>query len=262
MEHTDMSEQNKRRQYIFVIRELTSREIKRKYSRSKLGIIWSVLNPLLTMVVLSLIFSQIFKRSIENFPIYYLSGYILWQLFTGATNSAMTSLVDNKMMLIKVKFPMDIFILARIYTALVNFLYSLVAYVVMLFVFKVDITNKMLCIPIVVFLLLLFAMGVSFVLAAAYVFFGDVKYLYSVVLTLWMYMSALFYPVDGLSGIVKICILNNPIYAYVGSMRAIVLNAEFPTVYQWIQMFAWGIGTFLVGQYIFKKNKNTIMQKI
>ena len=106
----------RRRQYIFVIRELTSREIKRKYSRSYLGIVWSVLNPLLMMAVISLIFSQLFKRSIENYPIYYLTGNILWQLFTGATNAAMTALIDNKTMLIKVKLPMEIFVLARVYT--------------------------------------------------------------------------------------------------------------------------------------------------
>ena len=74
-----------KKQYGFVIRQLTLREIKRKYARSYLGILWSVLNPLLSMSVLSLIFSQMFRRSIENYPIYYLTGYILWQAFTGAT---------------------------------------------------------------------------------------------------------------------------------------------------------------------------------
>ena len=138
----------RRKQYFFVIRELTSREIKRKYSRSYLGILWSVLNPLLSMAVISLIFSQLFKRSIDNYPIYYLTGFILWQLFTGATNAAMTALVDNKMMLIKVKLPMEIFILARIYTALVNLGYSMMAYVVMLLVFQVKPNLTMFFFPI------------------------------------------------------------------------------------------------------------------
>ena len=102
------------KQYAFVIRQLTARELKRKYARSYLGVIWSVLNPLLSMVVLSLIFSQLFRRSIENYPIYYLTGNILWQAFTGATNASMTSLVDNKMLLLKVKFPMELFILTRV----------------------------------------------------------------------------------------------------------------------------------------------------
>ena len=87
------------------------------------------------MAVLSLIFSQLFRRSIENYPIYYLTGYILWQTFTGATTAAMTTLVDNKSLLIKVKFPMELFILTRVYTALIQLGYSLAAYAVMLAVF-------------------------------------------------------------------------------------------------------------------------------
>ena len=109
------------RQYTFVIRELTAREIKRKYARSSLGIIWSVLSPLLFMVVLSLVFSTMFKRSIENYPIYYLTGQILWTMYGGATNASMTALTDNKSLLIKAKLPKQVFILSRIYTSLVNF---------------------------------------------------------------------------------------------------------------------------------------------
>ena len=96
-------------QYVFVIRQLVAREIKRKYSRSYLGILWSVLNPLLNMVVLSFIFTKMFSRSIENYPLYLLTGQMIWQLFTGATSSAMTAVVDNRVMLTRVKFPMAIF---------------------------------------------------------------------------------------------------------------------------------------------------------
>ena len=106
------------KQYYFVIKQLVDREIKRKYARSFLGVIWSVLNPLMTMAVMSMIFSTIFKRTIENYPIYYLTGTIFWQLFSGATNSAMTALVDNRTLLLKVKLPKQTFVLARIYICL------------------------------------------------------------------------------------------------------------------------------------------------
>lgn len=249
-------------QYKFVIKELTAREIKRKYSRSVLGIVWSVLNPLLSMAIISLIFSQIFRRSIVNFPIYYLSGSILWQLFTGATNAAMTTFVDNKPMLIKVKLPMQIFVLARVYTALVNLEYSLVAYVIMLFVFQVNLQWTMLFIPIIVVFLLLFALGISYMLATAYVYFGDVKHLYSVFLTLLMYCSALFYPVDQLSGIMYTIVTNNPIFNYIDALRKVVMLGELPTGEGILRMILWGVGIYLIGYAIFKKNKNTIMQKI
>ncbi|MGL6197848.1 MAG: ABC transporter permease [Lachnospiraceae bacterium] len=251
-----------RQQYWFVIKELTGREIKRKYSRSYLGIVWSVLNPLLSMAIISLIFSQIFRRTIDNFPIYYLTGSILWQLFTGATNSAMTTLVDNKSLLIKVKFPMQIFILARVYTALVNLGYSLVAYVVMLFVFKVTPSWTMLFSPVIIILLLIFSLGVSYILATAYVFFGDVKHLYSIILTLWMYLSAIFYPADQLKGFIHIVIINNPLFNYIDNLRKVIMQGQFPTVGDAVRMVLWAVFVYLIGYHVFNKHKNGIMQKI
>lgn len=251
-----------RKQYLFVIKELTSREIKRKYSRSYLGIVWSVLNPLLSMAVLSMIFTQIFQRSIENFPIYYLTGYIIWQAFTGATNAAMTTLVDNKNMLIKLKLPMEIFILARVYTALVNLGYSIVAYVVMLAVFRVKPNWLMLLFPVIVLFLFLFALGVSYIIATAYVFFGDVKHLYSVILTLWMYCSAIFYPVDRLEGMIRKVIEANPIFNYIDCARQIVMYGQLPNTMEIIRMILWGVGMYIFGYYIFRKHKNDVMQKV
>ena len=249
-------------QYKFVIKELTAREIKRKYSRSMLGVVWSVLNPLLSMVVISLVFSQIFERAISNFPIYYLSGYLIWQMFTEATKAAMTTFVDNKPMLIKVKLPMQIFVLARVYTALVNLEYSFVAYCIMLFVFKESFKVTMLFAPVIVIFLLLFSLGVAYTLATAYVFFGDVKHLYSVFLTLLMYCSAIFYPVDRLQGFILIVVRNNPIFNFIDAMRKIVLLGELPTIWETFRLAALGVGVYALGYAIFKRNKNAIMQKI
>ena len=192
----NVTKKEKRKQYWFVIQELTSRELKRKYARSYLGILWSVLNPLLSMAVMSAIFSTMFKNSIEKYPIYYLTGMIIWQLFTNATNAAITALVDNKKLLIKVKMPIQVFILSRVYTTLVNFGYSFVAYVVFLIIFRIQPRITMLAFVPIVALTLLFAIGLSMMLSTAYVFFADIQYLYGVILTLWMYMSALFYPVS------------------------------------------------------------------
>lgn len=257
-----MDKAEQRKQYWFVIRELTSREIKRKYSRSKLGIVWSVLNPLLTMAVMSMIFSYMFKHSIENYPIYYLCGNVIWQLFTGATNSAMTTLVDNKMMLIKVKFPMQIFVLARVYTAVINFLYSMIAFALMICVFRVIPSPALLFLPVIVFLLVIFALGISYILATAYVFFGDVKHLYSVVLTLWLYMSAIFYPVQQLPDFLQKIIGCNPIFNYIDSMRCLVLYRALPPTAEIMKIILWAVGSYLISYAIFRCNKNKIMQKI
>lgn len=250
------------RQYIFVIRELTSREIKRKYARSSLGILWSVLNPLLHMVVMSLIFSTMFRRSIENFPIYYLTGQIFWTLFSVATNSAMTALVDNRSLLVKAKLPKQTFVLSRIYTALVNFGYTCIAYVLMLVVFRIRPGVAMLLFPLAVFFMLAISTGVGYILSVVYVFFADVNYLYSVFLTLWMYVSALFYPVTSLPEAMQDFIGCNPIYLVIAFARECVMYGRIPDPMMWIKLTGWSIGSIVVGLNVFKFKENQVMQRI
>lgn len=250
------------KQQLFAIRQLVSREVKRKYARSYLGIVWSVLNPLMTMAVMSMIFSTMFRRSIENFPIYYLTGSIFWQMFSTATNTAMSALVDNKTLLMKVKMPKQTFIMARVYTALTNFGYTCIAYVLMLLVFRIKPCWSMLLFFVPVLCILLFSMGIGYFLSILYVFFGDIKYLYSVILTLWMYLSAIFYPVDQLPAEVASLIGMNPVYVYVNFARQIVMYQTVPDVMEWVKMILWGVGTFVFGYLFFKKNENSVMQKI
>ena len=257
-----MEKREKRRQYWFVIQQLTSRELKRKYARSVLGVLWSVLNPLLSMGVLSLIFSQMFRRAIENYPIYYLTGYLLWQAFTGTTNSAMTTLADNRTLLLKVKFPMELFVLTRGCTALVNLGYSFVAYGVMLLVFRVEVGWAALFLVPIVGCLFLFSLGISYALSAAYVFFGDVRHLYSVALTLWMYCSAIFYPADQLSGPIRQVVEFNPLYLYIRCLRGAVMEGLPPTWEEIARMVAWGGCVYLAGWGIFRVLREKILLRL
>lgn len=257
-----MEKREKRRQYWFVIQQLTSRELKRKYARSVLGVLWSVLNPLLSMGVLSLIFSQMFRRAIENYPIYYLTGYLLWQAFTGTTNSAMTTLADNRTLLLKVKFPMELFVLTRGCTALVNLGYSFVAYGVMLLVFRVEVGGAALFLVPIVGCLFLFSLGISYALSAAYVFFGDVRHLYSVVLTLWMYCSAIFYPAGQLSGPIRQAVEFNPLYLYIRCLRGAVMEGLPPTWEEIARMVAWGGCVYLAGWGIFRVLREKILLRL
>ncbi len=250
------------KQYFFAISELTSREIKRKYARSYLGIVWSVLNPLLLMIVISLIFSALFRRSIENYPIYYLTGQTLWSFFSNATNTSMNALVDNKTLLIKGTLPKYAFVISRVITAFVNLGYSMIAYVIMCIVFQVEPSIYMLLFPVDVLLLLLFSTGIGFILAILYVFFADIKHLYSVLLTLWLYMSAIFYPVDNLPGIMKKIVQNNPVYLAIYVARESVMYGNEPELIPWLKLAIWSFGMLGIGIIVFKKYQNNVMQKI
>lgn len=250
------------KQYFFVIRELTAREIKRKYARSYLGIIWSVLNPLLTMMVMSLIFSYMFKHSIDNYPIYYLTGNVLWGLFSTGTNSAMTALVDNKNLLIKAKLPKQTFVLSRIYTALVNFGYTCIAYIMMLIIFRVKPSwTVLLFIPDVI-LALIFTIGVGYILSILYVFFADIKYLYSVLLTLLMYMSAIFYPASSLPPVLQTLIGYNPVYLTIYIAREAVVYGRMPHYTSWIKLLLAAAISLWVGLIVFRDKQNDVMQRV
>ena len=164
-----MNRMEKIKQYWFVIKQLVEREIKRKYARSVLGIVWSVLNPLLSMSVMTMIFSTLFKRHIENYPIYYLTGTLFWTLYASITNSSMTSLVDNRNLMMKVRFPRTIFPVSRALTALVNFSFSLIAFAIIMIFLNVKVNIYFMFYPLYAALLFFFALGIGYILSCLYV---------------------------------------------------------------------------------------------
>ena len=254
------------KQYLFAVRELTKREIRRKYARSYLGILWSVLNPLLTMLVMTMVFSYMYRRSIVNFPIYYLTGSIFFTLFRTATDTSISALADNRALLLKVKMPKQTFVIARVYTALVNFGYTCIAYAMIVLLFlvlgKLHLSWSLLLFPFDVFFTLLFATGISLALSIAYVFFADIKYLYHVLLTLWLYLSAIFYPIDSLSKPVQNLVGLNPIYSAILIARRIVMEGAVPEASLWIELILYSLASFAFGCWIFRKYENEVMQHI
>ena len=251
-----------KKQYLFVIKELTSREIKRKYARSYLGVMWSVLSPLLNMIVMSLIFSYMFKRNIENFPVYYLTGQIIYSMFSTAKSHAMTALVDNKNLIIKSKLSKQTFILSRIYTAFVNFLYTLIPYVGILIFFRIKVSFKALLFIPDIFLLTLFATGIGYILATIYVFFADIKHLYGIFMTILMYMSAIFYPAERLPDFMQQILSFNPVYLAIDIARYSVVYDLFPYYTEWIKLSIYAVVAFVLGILVYKKNENQMMMEI
>ncbi len=251
-----------KKQYFFVIQELTAREIKRKYARSRLGIVWSVLNPLLLMVVMTMVFSYMFKRSIENFPLYYLTGSLFWNLFSEGTNHAMSALVDNKALLIKAKLPRQTFVLSRMYTSLVNLGFSCVPYVLMLFVFRIKPSWTMLLFPLDVFLTLVFTMGVGYLLSIMYVFFADIKYLYGVFLRILLYLTAVFYPVSSLPEALQTVVGFNPVYMSIYIARECMVYGRAPHYTAWLKLSLAALISCAAGWIVFKRKQNDVMQRM
>ncbi len=250
------------KQYWFVITELTGREVKRKYARSYLGIVWSVLSPLLFMLVMTTIFSTMFKKNIENFPIYYLTGYLLYSMFSNITNGIMSVLVDNKNLLLRVKVPKNVFVLSRCYTGIINYLYSLIAYIPLVILLGGRVSITMLLYPFVAVMCIILSLGMGYILSILYVFFADIKYLYTVFLTVLMFMSALFYPVEMVPAPVQMVIRNNPIYCFAHIAHQCMVYAKVAEIEYWLKGLIWSISVFLLGYLIFRRKENDVMQRI
>ncbi len=254
--------EDSRNQHIYAMRELTKREIKRKYARSYLGIVWSVLEPLLNMILISFMFSYVFDKGIENYPVYYFTGYIIVSFFSTATTTAMTALKDNKNLMLKTKLPRRTFILSRVYTALINTGFSCIAYVFLIIVFRIQITWTIALFPVNIFFLTLFAIGVSYLISIWFVFQSDASNIYGTILHIFTMFAALYYSIDSLSPGVRQFIRFNPIYTYVNIARDVLIYGRLSEMQYWIQMVAWGAGMFFIGRLIFKAKENRVVEKL
>ena len=200
--------------------QLVSRDIKLKYRRSFLGYLWSMLNPLLTMLVMVIVFSALFSRRVEYFPIYLLIGNILFTFMTGAVSRSLFSVLGNATLLKKIYIPKYIFTLAAVTSELITFLFSLGALVVLIIITRVPLSFRFVFVLIPIVQLYIFCIGLGLFMAQATVFFRDLVYIWSVVSTAWLYASAIFYPVSILPGwLYTIVTRYNPMYFYIAMFR-------------------------------------------
>ena len=175
--------------------ELVTKDVKLKYRRSFLGYLWSILNPLMIMLVMVIVFSSIFRFDVENYPVYLIIGQTIYNYVNNATVHAIYSVTDNGALLKKVYVPKYIFPLSKVTSDLVDFLFSLGAMVLVMVITGTPFSIYFILLPYVAIQIYLFTLGMGMFLAQASVFFRDVRYIYNVFLTAWMYATPIFYPV-------------------------------------------------------------------
>lgn len=254
MDKTRITETLQRlKKYKPLLNELVVRDLKIKYRRSVLGYVWSLLNPLMMMAVMSLVFSYMFRYDIPNYPLYLICGQTLWTFFNESTNMAMHSVLGNGALIRKVYIPKYIFPISRVLSCFVTMSFSLVAILLVMLVTRVPFTWKLLLLPIPLAFLLLFCMGVGMALAAFAVYFRDVIHLYSVVVMAWMYVTPIFYPISALPESVAFLLQFNPMYHYVTFFRDVVIYGTVPSGIIWLGSVGFGLLFFGAGLLIFKK---------
>ena len=215
--------------YKSLLAQLVMRDVKLKYRRSVLGYLWSILNPLLIMTVMSIVFSQLFKYNIPNFAVYLLTGQITFGFMNESTTFAISSITGSGALIKKTYVPKYIFTFSKVTSSLVNLFFSSIALWIVVLVTGVKVTFYALLFPLVFIELYVFCLGLGLFLAQAAVFFRDIQYIYSVLTTAWMYLTPIFYPVSLLEEGIKIWALRlNPMYYYIAQFRDVVLYGQMP----------------------------------
>lgn len=244
---------------LVVLNSMVGKNIKNQYRRSVLGVFWTVLNPLLNMLVMAFVFSQIFGRanSSIDYPIYVLTGNIVFSLLRTATSMSLGCMVDNYDLLTKTRIPQAVFPLSHTFSATVNFLFSLIALIgvmVVRIIMGANVhfhwTSFMIFFPWLPSLMM-FTLGISFILATIYVRFRDIKHIYTVFLTLWMYMTPIFYTIDRLGDKVQAVLQFNPMLHYLNYFREIVALGTVPSWQSHLICIGVGFLTLIIGYSIF-----------
>ena len=241
------------RNYQFLFEELVKRDFKKKYKRTVLGMVWSVLSPLLTLLVMKLVFTQFFGRTTPHFTIYLFCGNLVFSYFSESTSQGMTSLMGNASIFTKVNVPKYLFLFSKNVQTLINFGLSLCVFFVFCVLDRISFTWKFILLLYPVICLVLFNIGTGLVLSALFVFFRDIQYLWSVFTMLLMYMSAIFYTIDDYSPVVQNLFLLNPVYLFIRYFRKIVIEATIPTVWFHLLMAADVAIVLGLGCWMYKK---------
>lgn len=238
----------------FLLKQLVKRDLTSKYKDSVLGILWSFLNPLFIMLVFTAIFSMLFGRQIENYPVYFLSGRVIFDFYNSATKGAMQSIRSNANLLKKIYVPKYMFTVSKVCYEFINFLISFVILfgVMLITGASFHITSIFAILPIGLLIIMIF--GIGLILAVCNTYFSDIGHLYNVFALILMYASALFYPIEIVPARVQIIFTLNPLYSAITCFREAVVYGVIPDLWTlaYLAVFAFavlGIGILLFSIY-------------
>lgn len=245
-----------------LLKELVTRDIKTKYRRSILGVLWTLLNPLLMMLVLSVVFSHIFKFQVENYPLYILSGQVVFNFFSESTSSAMSSIIQNAPLIKKVYIPKYLFTLSRVASSIVNVMASFCALIVVMIFSDVELNFTVLLLIVPMAILIVLSTGVGLLLATIAVKFRDIIHLYGVLITALTYLTPVIYPISILSPKIRFFVELNPLTGILNMFRNLMLYNTLPTLGQLLISSVIAVGTFLFGLFVFYKSQDKFILNI
>ena len=247
------------KKYSFLLEQLVSRDFKVKYKRSVLGVVWSLLYPILMMAVMAIVFSNVFKFSTPgvSYLAYLLIGLTYFNYFSEASNLAMSSVVANFSLINKVYIPKYIFPLSKCLFVGINFLLTLIPLYIVILATGTGLCWQHIFLPYSFICLFLFTVGIGFILSTISVFLRDMFYIYGIVLTIWNYLTPVMYDISAIgSRTIQFIMKFNPMYQFIDFARTIILYHNIPTISQFVGCGACSLIFFLFGIFIFKKKQD------
>lgn len=245
-----------------LLNELVARDIKIKYRRSVLGVLWTILNPLFMMIVLSVVFSNLFRFDIENFPVYLLSGQVIFNFFNDTTTTSMGAIIGNSSLIKKIYVPKYLFVLSRVLSSFINLMASITALILVMLGMRVEMYWTVILVPIPLLFLVAFSLGVGLFLSAITVKFRDVMHLYSVFTTALMYLTPVIYPMSILPDWLLIIVKANPITNILIMFRDVMMNGRVPSLEGIIIAVVEVAVALGIGLYVFYKNQDQFILNI
>ena len=242
-----------------LLTELVARDIKIKYRRSVLGVLWTLLNPLCMMIILSIVFSSIFKFDIENFPLYVLSGQVVFNFFNDSTTNSMTAILNNASLIKKVYVPKYLFVFSRIFSSFINLMASFCALLFVMVATRTELHWEIILAIIPLIMLVGFSLGIGLVLAALTVRFRDIMHLYSVFTTGLMYLTPVIYPITMLPDLIRKIVMLNPITNYLLMFRDVMFNATLPSFGSVVLGLVEMILALILGLWVFYKKQDSFI---
>lgn len=239
--------------YKWLMKELVVKDLKIKYRRSVLGYLWSLLNPLMMMTVLTIVFSSFFRFDIPNYPVYLLTGQLLFNFFAESTNMAMTSVIANAGLIKKVYLPKYIFPISRIISSFVTMIFSLLALFIVIAATGMHLGVYAFFAFLPLIYVLIFSLGVGLFLSVAALYFRDVIYLYGVILTILSYATPIFYPESVIPESVKHYLILNPMYDYIFYFRSTLIDNALPSPIIHFACILFSLASLFIGFLVFKK---------
>jgi ABC-type polysaccharide/polyol phosphate export permease len=242
--------------YKYYLGLLIKRDFISRYRKSILGILWSLLNPLLTMLVLTLVFQYFFRFEIEHFPVYLLSGMLIFSFFSESTTLAMSSIIAGESIIKKIYVPKYIFPLSKVVSSLVNLLFTLIAFILVFLFTRAPFHWTIFLIPIPIIYIFVFSLGVAMLISSLAVMFRDITYLYGVFTLLLMYFTPIFWPVSMLSPQMAPIIGLNPLYQFVTYFRQLALWGTIPGLWTNMVCIGYALLALCGGTAIFMRQQD------